>query len=424
MAGLSKRTKILLLLHRRSRKQKHTKSIWVRKIFQERKQKGEFHLLINELRIHDHVYFFKYFRMSPTKYEELLQLVGPYITKSSQKREAIGPSERLSVALRYLTTGDAQLTIAQSFRISPTSVGRIIDETCAVIWDVLLHHEFIKPPQTEEEWREIAHSFEEKWNFHHCIGALDGKHINMQAPANSGSLFFNYKKFFSIVLMAICNANYEFILLDIGDTGRNSDGGVFANCVMGNAILQNNLNIPDPDKTGTSNSTFPYVFVADDAFPLKENIMKPFPREIIQIEERIYNYRLSRVRRIIENTFGILAARFRIFRRCIIARESVVINVTKATVALHNYLMKGRFESTNCSYCPPNFVDRDTPNGIAGGDWRNEVHGYAGISHLNRQVGSNNYTRDAKQIRLRFRDFFNSPEGQVPWQNEMVTSTD
>ena len=81
---LSRRTKLLLLLKRRSeRRKKYAKSVWVRKIFQQRKQQGEFHLLINELHIHDHdhEYFFKYFPMSPSKYEDLLRLVGPYITK-------------------------------------------------------------------------------------------------------------------------------------------------------------------------------------------------------------------------------------------------------------------------------------------------------------------------------------------------------
>ena len=98
------------------------------------------------------------------------------------------------VTLRYLVTGDAQVTIGSSYRISPTSMGRLISETTVVIWDVLLELGYLKVPSTEQEWRLIAKVFEKRWNFLHCLGGIDGKHINMQAPANSGSLYFNYKK--------------------------------------------------------------------------------------------------------------------------------------------------------------------------------------------------------------------------------------
>ena len=147
----------------------------------------------------------------------------------------------------------------------------------------------------------IASEFERKWNFPHCIAAIDGKHIIMQRPYRSGSYFINYKKTFS-KFMGGCNANYEFILVDVGDTGRNSDLGVLAN-------KTNSLNIPGSEEIPHTGMAFPYVLVADEAFPLKTNIMKPYPQEILQIKERIFNYRLSRARRIIENSFGILAAR-------------------------------------------------------------------------------------------------------------------
>ena len=63
-----------------------------------------------------------------------------------------------------------------------------------------------------------------------CIGALDGEHITIRPPANSGSYYYNYKNAFSIVLMALVNASYRFIYVDIGCNGHISDGGIFKNC--------------------------------------------------------------------------------------------------------------------------------------------------------------------------------------------------
>ena len=103
-----------------------------------------------------------------------------------------------------------------------------------------LENEFIKAPCSEPEWPNISKAFEVEWNFPNCLGAIDGKHVVIQAPPRSGSSYFNYKKTFSIVLMAICNAKYEFTLVDIGDTARESDGSVFAASKIGDAINNKN----------------------------------------------------------------------------------------------------------------------------------------------------------------------------------------
>ena len=146
---------------------------------------------------------------------------------------------------------------------------------------------------------------------------------------------------------------------------------------------------------------FPYVFLADEGFALKENMMRPYPKNCSERAEITFNYRLSRARRVIENSFGILATRFRIFHRPIIAGVEKVIAITKAAVALHNYLIT----EESSTYMPDNHEIVSTAD-------------TQGLVRISRQ-GSNNRSADAKVIRDRFKDYFNSNEGAVPWQNNM-----
>ncbi|CAB4011556.1 Hypothetical predicted protein [Paramuricea clavata] len=257
----------------------------------------------------------------------------------SSCRKDENPKERLCVTLRYLVTGDAQVTIAASYRIGPATISKIIKETTKAIWDVLDEKGFLCVPRTAIEWKAISKDFKEKWNFPNCIGAIDGKHVVVQAPPRSGSDLFNYKKTFSIVLMAVCDADYQFTLVDVGDAGRQSDGGVYSNSKLGFAIDNQLLGFPSSEKLPSSEIKVPSVFVPDDAFPLKSNIMKPYPGKQGDVTKSIFNYRLSRACRIIENTFGIATSRFRVFRRPIIASESTANSIARAVVALHNYLM-------------------------------------------------------------------------------------
>lgn len=120
--------------------------------------------------------------------------------------------------------------------------------------------------------------------------------MQLQAPPHSGSEFYNHKGFHSIVLMALCNANYLFTLVDIGDSGHNSDGGIFANCTFGKKFLNEEMNTPPDEQLPNSSVTVPYHIVGDAAFPLKKNIMRPFPGKNLNHEEKVFNYRLSRCR--------------------------------------------------------------------------------------------------------------------------------
>jgi hypothetical protein len=87
---------------------------------------------------------------------------------------------------------------------------------------------YMTVPDSVAQWEEIARNFQQKWNYPNCVGAVDGKHIVLRAPPNSGSLYYNYKGTFSVVLMALVDANYKFIIVDIGSYGKQSDAGIFA----------------------------------------------------------------------------------------------------------------------------------------------------------------------------------------------------
>ena len=146
-------------------------------------------------------------------------------------------------------------------------LGKIIRETCIALWKILLENNYIKAPSSKEEWRKIAEEFETSWNFPNCIGVMDGKHIVIQAPPISGSTYFNYKKTHSIVLMALCNHNYEFTIVDIGDSGRESDGSIFAASSIGYGLANKSLDLPEPCELSGSKKKFPYVVVGDESFP-------------------------------------------------------------------------------------------------------------------------------------------------------------
>lgn len=268
-------------------------------------------------------------------------------------------------------------------------------------------------PETPEEWLEVSRQFEENWNFPHCLGAMDGKHIQLQAPFSSGSNFFNYKSTFSIVLFALVDADYNFLYADVGCQGRISDGGVFKNTTLSKKLEENSLNLPNLNILPGREKNVPYVFVADEAFPLKDNILKPYPGSHEKGSvKRIFNYRLSRARRIVENVFGILSAIFRVLRKPILLEPDKAELVVLACIYLHNFLRKN--QSTKHVYTPNGSFDSEVNGEIIPGSWRQQtdnINGLKSISKVPRKSPS-----AAEQIRAEFAEYF-ATTGTLPWQN-------
>ena len=101
----------------------------------------------------------------------------------------------------------------------------------------------LQVPRSADDWRAVAEAFYDRWNFPNCIGAVDGKHVVVLKPAKSGSTFLNYKQTFSVVLMAIVDANYKFLYVNVGAQGRISDAGVSNQCNFSEALQLDTLDL-------------------------------------------------------------------------------------------------------------------------------------------------------------------------------------
>jgi len=138
------------------------------------------------------------------------------------------------------------------------------------------------------------------WQFFNCIGATDGKHIEIH---------------FFVVLLALVDANYKFTIIEVGGYGKSINEGLFTRSILGKSLEANTLNIPNSKPPPSNEEPLPFVIVGDEAFPLKKYLLRPYPVFSARNDEnkQIYNYRLTRARRVVENAFGVLTQKFRLF---------------------------------------------------------------------------------------------------------------
>ncbi|CAH1984592.1 unnamed protein product [Acanthoscelides obtectus] len=179
----------------------------------------------------------------------------------------------------YLATGCSLTELHYNYRVGISTASEIIQETCKLIW-IFMKEQCIPKP-TREKWLEIAYGFLKNANYPHCLGAIDGKHI------------------------------------------RN--------------LSSKKLDLPNPDFLPQKNDyKIPYVIVRDEAFGLSFNVMRPYGGKNLTLKKRIHNYRLTRARRYIECTFGILSNKWRIFHRPLNVSIDFAVDIVKACTVLHN----------------------------------------------------------------------------------------
>ena len=401
-----------LRAQRRRRRERKRRACWVRPWLLRRMQYGQYHQLMRELEMEDVPAFRNFLRMDPAMFQELLLRVGPRIEKQDTfYRSSLEPGLKLAITLRHLATGNTYKSLMYSFRVAHNTICIMVPEVCAAIVAEYADEVF-SIPTTPEEWQPIADLFRDRWNFPHALGALDGKHVSIRCPKNSGSLYYNYKGFYSIVLMALVDADYRFIWIDVGAQGSASDAQVFNATELKDAIESEEIGFPQPDPLPNDDpdSKTPYFIIGDDAFALRTWMMKPFSRRNLSVEERIFNYRLSRARRIVENAFGILGNRFQCLLGSLRQESQTVEEIVMSCCTLHN-IMRIRYPAAQNAV-----LDQyDQNQQLVPGAWRDEVN----MQDMNQVLGGN-ASAEAKRQRLLLKHYVNSPQGAVPWQDRMI----
>ncbi|XP_046672970.1 protein ALP1-like isoform X2 [Homalodisca vitripennis] len=299
---------------------------------------GEYHHLFPQLKKYPDR-FFQYTRMDYSTFEYILNLISPHmeVKYTNFVKQPIECDEKLLITLRYLATGASFRSLSFTFRIGASTVSKIVIETEKQLWNVLQPIHMLVP--TSDTFLRTSQEFYNIWNFPNCIGCIDVKHVRIISPPHSGTMFYNYKKFYSIALQGVCDAQYRFSMIDVGGFGKQNDGATLAASDMYLKIKNNQLNIPDDSYLPGTYVKTSLVFLGDEAYPLSLRLLTPYPADNLTMEKTAYNFRHSRARKTIECTFGILYSKWRILSKSIEAKHETADHIVKAVCVLQNTII-------------------------------------------------------------------------------------
>lgn len=272
------------------------------------------------------------FRMSRTTFTYVVSVCESMRRVDTNKRQAIPLEKRIAIGIYRLASSAEDRTVANAFGVSRASVNIIFREFCEV---VVRHLEprFVRFP-TLHELAEHMRQFAALTGFPQGVGALDGCHIEVCPPKEQACDYYNYKGWYSMILMAVVDHCYKFMLTNVGTPGRSHDADVFHKSCLPKILSSGLFQLQKKTFHGVSVGP---VLLADQAYPLQKEVMKPFSQPgAAGSSTQIFNYHLSSARRIVENAFGRLKARFRILHK---GPENDIPNVRRiirACCVLHN----------------------------------------------------------------------------------------
>ena len=320
------------------------------------------------------------FRMSKACFNNLCDRLREQLQRDPRVHAVLSVEQQVAITLYYLAGTSEYRTIGNLFGIAKSTVCECVKRVCSAIVDKLFTV-FVKFPEGDELTGVIDGY--KKFGFPNCGGAIDGTHIPIIAPSEHHADYVNRKGWYSVIMQGVCDHRYLFTDVYIGWPGRVHDARVLANSdiyrrgeagtLIENRTVQVEANGPE----------IPVVLLGDPAYPMKQWLQKPFTdRANLTQEQSYFNYRLSRARMTIEDSFGRFKGRWRRFLKRIDIDVNFVPTLLAAGVVAHNIceLNEEAFDERWLEgvrdAMPRQPVDVALHPGIQGTDIRNNLMGY------------------------------------------------
>ncbi|XP_037570302.2 uncharacterized protein LOC119450898 [Dermacentor silvarum] len=277
-------------------------------------------------------HFRRAFRVSPSTFRFLVESLACVLNLSNTNmRQSISVEKRVAIGLYRLCSSAEDRTIAHLFAVGRSTVNLMWRQFCAAVIEQLEGQWLcmVRRDQMDDHVREFFAVTE----FPQAVGALDGCHFAISPPKEHAADYYNYKGWYSIILLALVDHRYRFRYIRVGSPGRCHDASVYAG--SGLKEIVESAHFMSPQAIIEDTRVAP-VILCDQAFPLTEHLMKPFANPRDGTAERVFNYNLSRTRRIVENAFGRMKARFRFVAKRIECRLPNSKRAIRAACTLHN----------------------------------------------------------------------------------------
>nr|XP_029729803.1 uncharacterized protein LOC109406605 isoform X2 [Aedes albopictus] len=250
-------------------------------------------------------------------------------------RASIPVNKRVAIAVYALGSSAEYRTVANLFGVGKSTVCELVEEFCSEVWRVMRHDYMDTFPLTKEKVEESVKGFE-SIGFPQCFGAIDGCHIEVSPHSDEAIDYHNYKGWYSTVLFASVDYRYRFQYISVGSPGRCNDSKIFESSKLKRELQDPCLKQYSKILNGVE---VPLLLIGDSAFRLSDTVMKPYLFRAHSNElERTFNYFLSKARRVVENAFGHLKARFRRIGKGLDNRIDKVPLIVKCCCVLHNFL--------------------------------------------------------------------------------------